>query len=88
MRLVLAEREVGMNWELAVLKSSKVSAALQGIQSKLPHDCEVTIEEKQENDGGPYGSINNAIFYYLTVTGSADTDHRLVKGIKDVLEAV
>ncbi len=83
----LAEKNAGMNWELAALKQLKIQEVLESAQESFSHDCTVTIETKEENDGGPYWD-NTAPHYYLVVNGSEDTDPRFIQGIKDVLEAV
>lgn len=88
MQAGLAEKKVGMNWELAAMKMVTVQGVLDSAQDTFPHDCKVVIVTREENDGGPYGSLNNAPFYYLVVNGSSDTDPRFVAGIKDVLSAV
>lgn len=88
MKVGLAERKVGMNWEIAALKMMKVKEVLDSAQDTFTHDCEVDIDTRQEGDGGPYQFFNKAPFYYLVVTGDRDTDPRFVSGIKDVLNAV
>jgi hypothetical protein len=83
----LAEKNTGMNWEIAALKMSTVQEVLESAQEEFPHTCEVDIETREESDGGPY-QCNKAPHYYLVVNGPEDTDPRFIKGIEAVLAAV
>lgn len=85
---LLAEKDTGMNWELSVLKQVKVNNVLESAKDSFPHECKTELVPIEKNDGGPYGSLNNATFWYLQVIGPSDTDPRFVQGIKDVLEVV
>ena len=77
-----------MNWEIAGLWLHQIHEVLESAKEAFPHECTTSIESKQKNDGGPYGSLNNATFYFIQVDAPQDTDPRFIEGIKDVLKAV
>lgn len=87
MIVTLAERNTGMNWEVASVLSAKLTEVLQSARDRFKHDCICEIEPREESDGGPYFD-NTATHYYLVVKGSKDTNPKFVEGIKDVINMV
>ena len=74
-----------MNWEIAGLWLVKIDQVLESAKEQFPHNCKASIFSAQKNDGGPYGSMNNATHYGIKVEIPEGTDERFVQGIEDVL---
>jgi hypothetical protein len=83
---VLAERRIGLNWEVAAPKLITMQDVLESAKDSFPHDCVAELDGREERDGTPYG--DTATTYYLVVKGPKDTNPKFVNGIKDVLATI
>jgi hypothetical protein len=81
-RVVLAEEDGGMNWEIAMMKVIALRVTLKILKSKFPHDCEVYL--RTGNDAISHS--NTPTHYWIVVNGSADANPQLIKGIKDAIK--
>ncbi len=86
--LYISTKRKTMNFEIVGVWFQKIHTTLESAKSTFPHDCKTSIESCEENDGGPYGSLNNATFYYVQVKAPEDTDKRFIEGIRSILDAV
>ena len=85
---ILSTKRKTMNFEMVGVWFHKIHTTLESAKSTFSHNCKTSIESCEENDGGPYGSLNNAIHYYVQVCAPEGTDERFVEGIRAVLDAV
>ena len=58
--LYISTKRKTMNFEIAGVWFQQIHTTLESAKSTFPHDCKTSIESCEENDGGPYGSLNNA----------------------------
>ena len=86
--LYISTKRKTMNFEIAGVWFQQIHTTLESAKSTFPHDCKTSIESCEENDGGPYGSLNNATFYYVQVEAPENTDKRFIEGIRSILDAV
>lgn len=88
----LAERNLGMNWEIAVIYQSIAQSVFDDAMEKLSpigvKAIKAELEVRPENDGGPYGSLNNADHYYLVVSALGDIPDGLEQGCQEMIEAI
>lgn len=88
----LAERNCGMNWEIAqvyYIKAEAVfEAAMKTLESLGVKEVKVEVEAREENDGGPYGSLNNAPHFYMVVYASGTIPDGLKEGCQEMIDAI
>ena len=88
----LAERNCGMNYEIAAFFKFKADEVFESAMKTLEpmgvKEVKVEVEVREENDGGPYGSLNNAPHFYMVVYASGTIPDGLKEGCQEMIDAI